>query len=118
MFETRLRPTKFEFRKHGKKERFSQTWLMESTPFDEAPDELVAPVPLDKQSGAPMQPRPRRPLLWIVPLAVIALILAGVGFHFQRQNAANSARSEIGGFARRHQENRFAGQRAGFGDAR
>ena len=65
---------------------------MESTPFDEAPDELVAPVPLEKQSGAPMQPRPSRPLLWIVPLAVIALILAGVGFHFQRQNAANSAR--------------------------
>ena len=67
---------------------------MESTPFDEAPDELVAPVPLEKQSGAPMQPRPRRPLLWIVPLAVIALILAVVGFHFQRQSAANRAREE------------------------
>ena len=61
---------------------------MESTPFDEAPDEPVAPVQLEKQSGAPMQPRPRRSFLWIVPLAVLALVLAGVGFRFQQQNAA------------------------------
>ena len=65
---------------------------MESTPFDEAPDEPVASVQLEKQSGAPMQPRPGRPLLWIVPLAVVALVLAVIGFNFQRQNAANSAR--------------------------
>ena len=65
---------------------------MESTPFDNAPDEPPAPLQLEEQPGAPMQPRPRRPWLWIVPLAVVALITAVVGFHFQRQNAANSAR--------------------------
>ena len=65
---------------------------MEPTPFDDAPDEPVAPHQLETQPGAPMQPRARRPLLWIVPLAVIALVTAVVGFHFQRQSAANRAR--------------------------
>ena len=63
---------------------------MESTPFDDAPDEPVAPLQSEEQSGAPMQPR--RPLLWIVPLVVVALVTAVVGFHFQQQNAANNAR--------------------------
>ena len=62
---------------------------MESTPFDETPSESTE---LETQPGAPVQPRPRRPWLWIVPLAIVALITAFVGFHFQRQNAANQAR--------------------------
>ncbi len=65
---------------------------MEPTPFDDAPDQPIAPHQLEQQPGAPVQPRPRRPLLWIVPLAVVALITAVVGFNFQRQNAANQAR--------------------------
>ena len=65
---------------------------MEPTPFDDAPEEPVAPQQLEEQPGAPMQPRPRRPWLWIVPLAVVALILAVIGSNFQRQNAANQAR--------------------------
>ena len=69
---------------------------MESTPFDNVPD--VPPVSPPPVSPPPVSPpptppsRPKRPLLWIVPLAVIALITAGVGVNFQRQNAANRAR--------------------------
>ncbi len=83
---------KFALASRGKIARFSQIWLMEPTPFDDTPDETIAPLQLEKQSGAPMQPRRKSPLLWSVPLAVIVLILAVVGFNFQRQNAANRER--------------------------
>lgn len=71
---------------------------MESTPFDAEPE----PEPTPDDSALPVSPppspvlpntdRPKNLRIWLIPVAVIALILLAVGFNLQRQSAASRER--------------------------